>query len=150
MDFLMNQAIIHSSTKFADIYVYMNSQYGIKYQDLFSICMSIGFKNNRKSKLKSQGIQIRSNYFNTNQRSAVYAMILEDPEIGKNIEKFSEKQFSLTGRILMEEYAEGGMEILVEEVFKNRWDSNRLDPSYNEYDVDILSYIYMDAQESPF
>jgi hypothetical protein len=42
------------------------------------------------------------------------------------------------------------MEILIEEVFGHRWDGNRLDTTYGEYEVDVLSYIYGDAIEVPF
>jgi hypothetical protein len=42
------------------------------------------------------------------------------------------------------------MEILIEEVFGHRWDGNRPDTTYGEYEVDDLSYIYGDAIEVPF
>ncbi|MGR3764106.1 hypothetical protein [Rossellomorea sp. NS-SX7] len=42
------------------------------------------------------------------------------------------------------------MEILIEEVFGHRWDGNRLDPTYGEYEVDVLSYFYGEAIEVPF
>lgn len=42
------------------------------------------------------------------------------------------------------------MELLIKEVFGHRWDGNNLDPTYNEYEVDLLGYIYADYNEVPF
>jgi hypothetical protein len=53
-------------------------------------------------------------------------------------------------RLKLEAYAEGGMDILIEEVFGHRLDGNRLDTTYGEYEVDVLSYIYGDSIEVPF
>lgn len=68
----------------------------------------------------------------------------------KNIEEFENPDYRLAARKKLESYAEGGMEILVEDVFKRRFDGYKLDESYTEYEVDIVSYLYMDVNEVPF
>ncbi len=42
------------------------------------------------------------------------------------------------------------MEILVNTVFKSKWNGEILDGSYDEYEIDIISYIYEQALEVPF
>lgn len=150
MDFLMDQAILHTSKKYEEIYIHFKEKYDIKYQELFLTCASIGFKRNRQEKPDGAGREFRTNYFNSKQKTAAYSIILSDMELGRNIEAFESGEFRLNARKKLESYAEGGMDILVEEVFGHRWDGNRLDPTYGEYEVDVLSYIYGDAIEVPF
>ncbi|MFS0862048.1 hypothetical protein [Fredinandcohnia sp. 179-A 10B2 NHS] len=150
MDFLMDQALLYTSKKYEEIYIHFRDKYDIKYQELFLICASIGFKKNRTNKVEGHGREFRTNYFNSKQKATAYSIILSDMEIGKNIEAFEDSDFRLRARKTLEAYAEGGMEILVEEVFGHRWDGNRLDPTYIEYEVDLLSYIYGDSVEVPF
>ncbi len=114
------------------------------------ICASLGFKHNKRAPRENQGREFRSNYLNTNQRATAYSIILSDPEIGKNIEQFEDPEFKRKARKHLEEYAEGGIEILIDEVFGSRWDGNKLDPNYSEYEIDILSYIYSDVKAVPF
>lgn len=111
---------------------------------------SLDFKKNQKKKMDERGREFRTNYFNSRQKAAVYPIIVNDPEIGKNIEAFDNSEFRLKARKRLEEYAEIGMELLIKEVFGHRWDGNNLDPTYNEYEVDLLGYIYADYNEVPF
>ncbi|WP_099157060.1 hypothetical protein [Virgibacillus ndiopensis] len=150
MDFLLDQILFFTSEKHQEIYIHLNSKFDIKYQDLFSICASIGFKNNRKTPIENRGREFRSNYLNSNQRATAYSIILADPEIGKSIEQFDDSEFRRKAKRRLEEYAEGGIEILIEEVFGNCWDGNKLDQNYTEYEIDILGYIYFDTKEVPF
>ncbi|MFD1707362.1 hypothetical protein ACFSCZ_11530 [Siminovitchia sediminis] len=150
MDFLMDQALLYTSKKYEEIYIYFNNKLDIKYQDLFLLCASIGFKNNRKTPREGRGREFRTNYLNSQQKTAAYSIILSDPELGRNIEAFETSEFKLKARKRLEEYAEGGMDLLVEEVFGHRWDGNTLDPTYSEYEVDVIGYIYADAHEVPF
>lgn len=150
MDFLMDQAILYTSKEYEEIYIHFNSKLDIKYQDLFLLCASIGFKKNQKKRITERGREFRTNYWTSKQRATAYSIILSDPEIGKNIEAFEDSEFRLKARKKLEDYAEGGMQVLVNEVFGHRWDGNTLDPTYNEYEIDLISYIYADSNEVPF
>ena len=150
MDFLSEQALLYTSKKYEPIYMHLNSVYEMKYQDIFLLCASLGYKKNKKVPLTDRGRELRTNYFNSKQKAAVYTIILGDQEIGKNIEAFEDAKFRLNARKTLEQYAEGGMQILVDEVFTFRWDGNKLDESYTEYDLDITTYILTDSEEVPF
>ncbi len=150
MDFLMDQALLYTSEKYESIYVLFREEYEIKYQELFLICASLGFKRNRDVHFSRHGREFRTNYLNTKQKAAAYSIILSDMEIGRNIESFEDTDFRLKARKKLEAYAEGGMDILVEDVFNIHWDGHKLDPTYKEYEIDVLSYIYEDAVAVPF
>ncbi|WP_174733239.1 hypothetical protein [Mesobacillus harenae] len=150
MDFLADQALLYTSKQYEEIYFHFNIKFEVKYQDLFLLCASLGFKKDRKKPIGERGREFRTNYLNTRQKSTAYSIILSDGELGKNIEAFGENEFPRKSRKRLEEYAQGGMEILIEDVFGRRWDGNQLDKSYSEYEVDLLSYLYSDSQEVPF
>jgi hypothetical protein len=150
MDFLMDQALLYTSKKYEDIYIHLNTKYEMKYHEIFLLAASLGFKKNRQSKIDGRGRELRTNYFNSRQKATAYSIILSDMDLGKKIESFESSEFMREARKKLETYAEGGMDVLVEEVFQNRWDGNKLDPTYGEYEVDILSYIYEDSMEVPF
>ncbi|TDT72506.1 hypothetical protein EV215_0316 [Hypnocyclicus thermotrophus] len=150
MDFLSEQQLIFTSKKYEDIYIFFNETFSIKYQDLFILCSAIGFKNNRHIKFDSKGRELRSNYFSSAQKATAYSIILADKEIGREIEKFENKNFMLLARKKLEEYAEGGMEILLEEVFENKFIESKLDIVYKEYDIDLFSYVLEKFDEIPF
>ncbi|USK93076.1 hypothetical protein [Rossellomorea marisflavi] len=150
MDFLMDQGHLYTSAKYESIYVLFKEKYEIKYQELFLICASLGFKRNRDIPFSGHGRELRTNYLNTKQKAAAYSIILSDMEIGRNIESFEDPDFRLKARKKLEAYAEGGMDILVEEVFNIHWDGHKLDSTYKEYEIDVLSYIYEDSVALPF
>ncbi|MBN1074469.1 hypothetical protein DVV91_08960 [Clostridium botulinum] len=151
MDFLKEeQSLMFTSKKYEEVYVFFEKKLEIKYQQLFILCASLGFKKNVSKALDGKGREFRSNYLKTSERTTVYLILLNDQELGKNIEAFSDKDFQLKSRRKLEMYAEGGMDILVKDVFRNRWNGLKLDESYKEYEVDILSYIYADSKEIPF
>lgn len=150
MDFLSEQQIMYTSKKYEPIYKTLNKNIEIKYHDLFILCAAIGFKNNRSLLIEEKGREFRSNYLSREQKATAYSIILNDSKLGKRINKFEDKEFILEARKALEQYAEGGMEILVEEVFKSKWTGQILDENYSEYEVDIISYIYEQSQEIPF
>lgn len=150
MDFLSEQQLIYTSKKYENIYMTLNKLIDVKYHDLFMLVASIGFKNNSKILIEEKGREFRSNYLSREQRSTAYSIILNDKDLGRKINKFEDKEFILEARKCLEQYAEGGMEILIKEVFKSKWTGEVLDESYDEYEVDIISYMYQNYFEVPF
>jgi len=51
---------------------------------------------------------------------------------------------------LIEEYAEGGIDVLIESVFKSKWNGISLDNNYQDYDLDIISFYLAYMKEVPF
>jgi hypothetical protein len=152
MDFLTHQRILKSSKRFSDIYEHLNKNYSIKYHELFVLAAVIGFVNDKKVDVidKNEGIGWRSNYLNNSQKASVYSIILNDKDEGKAIENFEKNEYWVKYTNLLEQYAEGGMEILVNDVFKNKWFNNHLSEDYTEYDIDIIKYALALEKNIPF
>lgn len=150
MDFLSEQQLVFTSKRYEAIYKSLNNLIDVKYHDLFMLCAVIGFRNNNKLTVEEKGREFRSNYLSREQKATAYSIILNDNELEKKINRFEDREFIIKARKRLEEYAEGGMEILVNTVFKSKWNGEILDGSYDEYEIDIISYIYEQALEVPF
>lgn len=150
MNFLSEQQIMFTSKRYEPIYKTLNKLLEIKYHDLFILCAALGFKNDRKISIDERGREFRSNYLSREQKSTAYSIILNDSKLGKQLDRFEERDFVKEARKTLEEYAEGGMQVLVDEVFGSKWTGKLLDDSYKEYEVDIISYIYSQSIEMPF
>jgi len=150
MDFLQNQILMYTSKKYENIYIHLNSEFDLPYHRLFLMCATIGARNSHSIEFKEKGREFRSNYFDSDERNLAYSIILNDEINGKNLNRFNDKSFYAEARKLLESYAEGGMEILVDQVFKEKWDSIQLDKSHFNYPIDILTYVVATLKEVPF
>ena len=150
MDFLKEQGLINTSKKYEEIYILLKEKYDISYDQLFTLCAVIGFKNNKVIKIDSKGREFRGSYLKRTNRASLYSIILNDGKLGKRIDSFEENEYQKKCVRKLEEYAEGGMEILTTEVFKGKWGANKLDEKYDEYIIDIISYVYSESLEVPF
>lgn len=142
--------LMYTSKKYENIYMHLNSNYDLQYHRLFLMCASLGARNSRSIIMEGKGREFRSNYFDNDERNLAYSIILNDELKGKDLDRFNDKNFFAEARKLLESYAEGGMDMLVEDVFKEKWDGNKLDESYYNYPIDILSYVVAELKEVPF
>ncbi|MDU6038635.1 MAG: hypothetical protein ACLSXT_11640 [Clostridium butyricum] len=150
MDFLRDQGLIYASKKYEEIYIFFKDRYDISYDQLFTLCAVVGFKNNRALERESKGREFRGSYLKRDNKASLYSIILNDEELGKQIDSFDKSEYQKECIKKLEKYAEGGMEILVKEVFRGKWGTNKLDERYDEYIVDIISYVYGNSIECPF
>ncbi|WP_010289924.1 hypothetical protein [Kurthia massiliensis] len=151
MDFLIEkQIVMYTSKKYEDIYTYFNKNYDLKYHQLFLICAAIGSKMGTSTPLAERSREFRSNYYTLNERNLIYAMILNDEAKGKDLERFKDDDFHLEARKMIENYAEGGMDLLVENVFQEKWNGYKLDDTYKNYMIDLMIYILTTLKEVPF
>lgn len=150
MDFLREQGLIYTSKKYEEIYIFLKERYDISYDQLFTLCAVVGFKNNRASERESRGREFRGSYLKRDNKASLYSIILSDEDLGKQIDSFDKNEYQKECIKKLEKYAEGGMEILVEEVFRGKWGASKLDERYDEYIIDIISYIYEKSIELPF
>jgi len=150
MDFFNEQKIYFTGAKYENIYSLFSENYGIKYHQLFTIFALVGAKKFISEKRDGKGKEFRSNYFETNQKSALYTLILNHKELGENIDGFLENDFINKSKELLENYANGGAKIICEEIFKYKWNGINLDSSYKEYDLDLICYILEILDEDVF
>lgn len=142
--------LIYTSKKYENIYILLNKEYDMAYHKLFLLCASLGARKGCNEAITVKGREFRSNYFSNDERNLSYSIILNDEAKGKDLEKFNDDQFHAEARKILENYAEGGMSILVEEVFREKWDGIKLDEVYKNYPVDILDYVVTTLKDVPF
>jgi hypothetical protein len=150
MDFLQNQMLIYTSQKYENIYILLNQEYDFTYHRLFLMSSALGARNGHSLPVEEKGREFRSNYFNNDERNLAYSIILNNEAQGKDLDRFNDKAFYAEARKLLENYAEGGMEILVREVFKEKWNGIKLDETYKNYPNDILNYVVATLKAVPF
>lgn len=151
MGFLQEaEMLIYSSEKYEEIYVRFNKDLKMSYKNIFLLCATLGARNGRTEPVDKRGREFRASYFNESEEQLVYTIILNDENNGKNIELFNDPEFRREARKMIEEYAEGGMSILVEEVFKEKWNGIKLDEKYDDYEVDIMKYLIANLNQVPF
>lgn len=150
MDFLQNQMLMYTSQKYENIYMLLNQEYDFAYHRLFLMCAALGARRSYSLPVEEKGREFRSNYFNSNERNLAYSIILNNESQGKDLDRFNDKAFYAEARKLLENYAEGGMEILVIEVFKEKWNGIKLDETYKNYPIDILNYVIATLKAVPF
>ena len=155
MNFLQGQIVFQTNPEYNVIYEHMREQYGVKYQQLFLFATIIGFKNKRKTSYKYtinsvSGREIRSNFFKPDEQNIFYSLILSEESFNKDINQFNNSDMILEYRHFLEHYANGGMEILIEEVFREKWISGKLDVGFNDYDHEISLYVVMQLNGDPF
>jgi hypothetical protein len=77
-------------------------------------------------------------------RVTAYTIMLSDVDLNIDIDDFgieNKENYNKYIRVL-EEYSEGGMELLVEKVFRSKYTSGNLDPNYRWYLVDVMNFVY--------
>ena len=85
MDFLRDQGLIYTSKKYEEIYILLKERYDISYDQLFTLCAVVGFKNNRALERESRGREFRGSYLKRDNKASLYSIILND-EFGASLE----------------------------------------------------------------
>lgn len=145
-----NSFFINRSKKYEAIYEYFLKNKSFSMSELFTICTVIGFINNIRVPYNDKGKDIRSEYFSDNDLMKIYVIMMKSSDINATIDDFADINFRKDKFKIIEEYAEAGMKILVDEVFKGNWDGSELSRSYKKYEIDILSYINEVRNKVPF
>lgn len=148
---LSNNFSIYKSKKYEAIYVILASEKHIfKMGELFTLCVSLGFKHNNLVPFEKKGSEMRSEQFKENHLTALYSIMINSPLIKAELDSFRDYDFIKNAFKIIEQYAEGGMEILCREVFEKNWNGYELAEDYEYYDVDLLRFIYEDYKEGSF
>ncbi len=139
-DFFADQQLLYTSEHYDPIYMHFNKEKDIKIHDVFLTAAAIGAMKGKRIKRIGKGREFRSNYLSQMQRSMAFSILLSDRMIGRRFDAFADPEFVKEAKIALEEYAEAGMEIIVREVFRDKWDGTTLDQDYDEYEIDIAVY----------
>lgn len=147
---LDNNLFFNRSKKYENVYKVLDKI--LKPYELMCFCATVGFKYNKKSCIEEKGLDTRGSFFKDKALLSMYTVVINDKEIGNNLEAFSNDSFFKTEfKATIEQYAEGGMEILLEE-FQSEWgwDGKTILEDYNEYETDLLRFIYDQSNSDTF
>lgn len=112
--------------------------------------ISAGFSHSNPLAIAEKGKEIRSEHLKENQLSVLYSIMINSPLIKADLDSFRDYDFIKNSFKIIEQYAEGGMEILCKEVFEKNWNGYVLTEEYEYYDVDLLRFIYKGYIEASF
>src|SRR5699024_1182382 len=151
MSFLQEPGmLIYDSEKYDDIYIRINKEFKINYKNIFLLSASLGARKGVKLPVEKRGREFRASYLSEEEEELAYAIVLNDGDTGKNIEVFDDPEFRFKGSKVLQEYAEGGMSVLVDNVIKEKWNGIKLDSRYDNYGVDIMKYLIAELNQVPF
>lgn len=148
MNFLMEgKRTIKADERYENIYTVLNEKIGMSIGEIFYLCVLLGFKYRKKGENFIAGRkEFRVTYLGENQRSILYAIANESLSLVKL--NTSEKINSIIHDYQL--YSNGGMEILIDDVFRSHYINGHLNPNYNNYDIDLVKYIYDQLLNIPF
>ena len=138
---------IYRSKRFDPIYeTLVNKKIFENRAEIFVLASIVGFKNNRRTRVEERAPEMRSEHIR--EKDLVPLMCIIFKEFDYDFNKFDDYEQVKKMMAIIEEYAEGGMEILCEEAFDGQWDGKTLNPDYDEYEIDIVRYIYSELKNS--
>lgn len=148
MNFLSEgKRTIKADERYEDIYTKLSEKTGMNIPEIFYLCVLIGFHSKRKSDDFITGRkELRVAYFDETQRSILYAIASEF----KPLPELNDTETINSVIKEYQKYSNGGMEILIENVFKDRYKKWILQDNYTKYEVDLLKYVYEKTTEVPF
>ena len=136
------------------------NKYKIEFKQIFNRLVTIYAEDEEQAMKVVEQTYLKTDLLDDNEKDLVgiEAKILEKngekvdrkEEIPENFENFLDAEFISTGLRLIERYAQGGMEILCNEVFEEKWDGSKLIREYKDYDADILRFVYKERMSTPF
>lgn len=141
---------IKADVKYENIYTVLNKNTGLRIQDIFYLCVLVGFKEHKKSEEFQLGRkEFRVSYLEEIPRSILYAIANEvKPLTELSTEATPESYNQIVKEFQL--YSNGGMELLLSRVFKEKYHNGTLQENYDDYDIDILKYLYDQINEIPF
>ncbi|WP_027416641.1 hypothetical protein [Aneurinibacillus terranovensis] len=141
--------------KYQGIYKELTSETSVHHKifeqhgDLFTLCVCIGYKNNKSNEFKGMDL-FWSHSLNKYQETVIKTIALKSSD---NYEIIHDNDAIID---IVEGYADGGMEILLEEVFKEyvlEKDNGELMLEFsnvNQLEKDIAMYVHGELMRDPF
>lgn len=149
-DIFTNQIVFHTGEKYEVIYEYFVKKYKIQYNELFVFFATLGFINDSKGKREGGGREFRSTYLTSQQKSALFTIILSDSELGNDVDGLTDPQNRSNYKNLLEEYSIGGIDYLINKKLGERIKENYIQENYNFYTRDFANMIIDELEDTFF
>ena len=122
----------------------------IEIKQLYILAAAVGFKNSKRLQIKSKGKETRTSYLTYKEEALLLNMVLADNEIGNNIDEIVNSNNKMKIKNIIDEYANGGLELIVENGLPHRWNGEFLNNDDGNLTFDLSKYILSEVQNIPF
>jgi hypothetical protein len=147
-----NQMIFIADSKYDSVFETLtkkDTDLRVEIKHIYILAATIGFKNSKRIKVESRGKETRTNYLSYKEESLLLNMVLADNEIN-NIDEIVDDNNKIKVKNIIDEYANGGMSLIVEKGLFTRWDGENLENHDEHIIYDLSKYIISEIREIPF
>lgn len=133
---------VYRSEKYDNIYTLFvdKKKIFLNRAEMFTFLAIVGYKNGRRTPIDKKSTEMRSEHIKP--KELVPLMTIMFNEFDNDFSKFENYDLVKEKMGIIQEYAEGGMDILCEKAFDGFWDGRSLKEDYDEYEIDIARFVY--------
>lgn len=156
MRFLSDKAMLfYASEEYNHIYEFLlrreDNVKKLEVKNVYLLAVAVGVKNSLRIPFSANGkTQFRSEYLSPEDEAFIMNIALISPEFNNDIEKLADSENKGTVKKIIEEFANGGIKLIHENVLNDHWNGHEYNNSYEEYWLDICKYAYEEMIKSPF
>lgn len=148
-----NQMIFFTDSKFNNVFdIFTKKEVGnkIEIKQLYILAAAVGFKNSKRVKIENKGKETRTSYLSYKEEALLLNMVFADDEINNNIDEIVNLNNKLKIKNIIDEYANGGLELIIEKGLPHRWNGEYLNNEDGNLTFDLSKYILSEIQNIPF
>lgn len=148
-----NQMIFFTDSKFNNVFdIFTKKEVGnkIEIKQLYILAATVGFKNSKRVKIENKGKETRTSYLSYKEEALLLNMAFADDEINNNIDEIVNLNNKLKIKNIIDEYANGGLELIIEKGLPHRWNGEYLNNEDGNLTFDLSKYILSEIQNIPF
>ncbi len=147
------QMIFFTDSKFNNVFdIFTKKEVGnkIEIKQLYILAATVGFKNSKRVKIENKGKETRTSYLSYKEEALLLNMVFSDDEINNNIDEIVNLNNKLKIKNIIDEYANGGLELIIEKGLPHRWNGEYLSNEDGNLTFDLSKYILSEIQNIPF
>lgn len=148
-----NQMIFFTDSKYNDVFDTFNkkeTKNKIEIKQLYILAAAVGFKNSKRVQIENKGKETRTSYLSYKEEALLLNMVFADSEIDNNIDEIVNLNNKMKIKNIIDEYANGGLELIVESGLSHRWNGEFLNNEDGNLTFDLSKYILSEVQNIPF
>lgn len=131
---------IYRSEKYNNVYeTLISKKVYTNRAEVFTLAAIVGFRKGNRKKIEKRATEMRSEHISGKELVALLTIIFK--EFDNDLNKFENYDLVKEKMQIVEEYAEGGMEILCNEAFNGLWNGYVLKEDYDRYQIDLIRYL---------
>jgi|SRR5699024_7072656 len=148
-----SQMIFLTDSKYNDVFeTFTKKESGnkIEIKQLYILAATVGFKNSKRVKIENKGKETRTSYLTYKEEALLLNMVFADSEVDNNIDQIVNLNNKAKIKGIIDEYANGGLELILESGLPHRWNGDYLNNEDGNLTFDLSKYILSEVQNIPF